>query len=309
MSFPNRSVQFSNRSQIAYEQKYQLRTATYHFLAERNRCHVHRYAAMYTDMMACTQICCHIHRYADIYTDMLPYTRRWWHIHRDAAIYTDMLPYTQMCCHIHTYVAIYTDMLPYTQICCHIHKDVAMYTDMLPYTQIMHTQICCHIFRYAAMYTNMLPHTDMLSCTQITEKKNASSTKHSIAIKISIFSARAFYIFRFEAVFISLSRELRMRGGKGRAAAPQGPGPRGRSPHSQPPSPHSEPAFNKRRPHFGPPSHPRSRILTWISGDPRILEPPPSGSTHMESGSPHFAHFGYGCGVDKVASNHSSRNM
>ena len=50
-------------------------------------------------------------------------------------------------------------------------------------------------------------------------------------------------------------------GGKGRAAAPQGPGPRGRPPHSQPPIP----AFGVRYP----------RILSSISGG-RILDPPPT---------------------------------
>ena len=91
-----------------------------------------------------------------------------------------MLPYTQRCCHIHRYAAIYTDMLPYTQICCHIYRYAAMYTNMLP-----HTQICCHIHRL--------------------RKKSASSTKHSTTRKLMIFSPRTFYIFRFEAVFISLS--------------------------------------------------------------------------------------------------------
>ena len=80
MSFPNRSVQFSNRSQIAYEQNHTNSEQQYIIFLQKG------IAAMYTDMMACTQI-------GAIYKDMLTYTKICCHIHGDADIYTEMLQY------------------------------------------------------------------------------------------------------------------------------------------------------------------------------------------------------------------------
>ena len=213
MSFPNRSVQFSNRSQIAYEQNHTNSEQQYIIFLQKG------IAAMYTDMMACTQIgaiykdtltytqkCCHIHGDADIYTEMLPSTQICCHIHRCVAIYTHMLPYTQICCHIHRYAAnryaaIYTEMLPYTQICC--QRYAAIYTDMLPCTQI-----CCHIHRYAVIYTDygkkVLPRRNIPQL----EKYRFLAPAHSI-----FFVLRRF-VFLYRAPSGSTKKKNDLRGGR-----------------------------------------------------------------------------------------------